>query len=148
MAVKAHEQSTAGPTATAQTAQSPGLGAAWAKFGDDVKALGPWLMSQPGVPQCDEQIEADGYRYLATLLYGGLAIHALNADPDRPQWSPSFTAYARYAGDTPDGVYHGAPVDPHGIYRVEGKAQGGVTHYCEHPNDVGLVATGNAEQNR
>jgi len=126
MAVSEHEQSIGIPTAGAQTAQSPDLAAAWAKFADDVKALGPWLMSQPGVPQSDKQIEADGYRYLATLLYGGLAIHALNADPDRPQWSPSFTAYARYGGDTPDGVYHGAPVDSNGTYRIEGKAQGGL----------------------
>jgi hypothetical protein len=113
-------------TANAQTAQSPDLGAAWTKFTDDLQALGPWLVSQQGVPQGEKLIESDGYRYLASLLYAGLDIHVLDGDPDRPQWSPSFTCYARYGGDTPDGVYHGAPVDPNGTYRIIGKAQGGL----------------------
>ncbi len=123
MTVAEHKHSRPIPTANAET---PDLGTAWTKFADDVKGLGPWLASQQGVPQGEKMIESDGYRYLATLLYAGLDIHVLNGDPDRPQWSPSFTCYARYGGDTPDGVYHGAPVDPNGTYRVIGKAQGGL----------------------
>ncbi|NES75313.1 MULTISPECIES: DUF1214 domain-containing protein [Okeania] len=99
---------------------------AWDDFSKQIGELGPWLMSQEGVPQDDPQIHSDGYRYLATLLNVGLDIHLLNADPDRPQWTVTFTNYARYGGDQRDGTYHSTQIDPSGVYRIIGKAQGGL----------------------
>lgn len=98
----------------------------WNQFADKIRELGPWLMSQPGVPKDDPQVRSDGYRYLATLLYVGLDIHLLNADPNRPQWTPTFTEYAGYGGDQHDGVYHSTQIDPSGTYRIVGRARGGL----------------------
>jgi hypothetical protein len=117
------------PAALSQDApstQKVDLQKSWNQFAEDVKDLGPWLMSQKGVPRDDPQVQSDAYRYLATLLYVGLDIHLLNANPDQPQWTPTFTHYARYGGDQRDGVYHSAPVDPKGTYRITGRTQGGI----------------------
>jgi hypothetical protein len=75
----------------ASSSQNVGLQKSWDQFAEDVKDLGPWLMSQEGVLRDDPQVQSDAYRYLATLLYVGVDIHLLNANPDQPQWTPTFT---------------------------------------------------------
>ena len=106
------------------------LAEAWSTFADEIRALGPWLMEQKGLPLDDPQVASTAYRYLATLLYIGLDMHLLNADPDRPEWSVSFAPHAPYGGDHRDGVYHGTIVDPKGIYRVTGKSRGGIPTFA------------------
>lgn len=107
-------------------AQDTRLADAWDKFADEIRDLGPWLLSQEGVPADDPQVVSTAYRYLATLLYVGLDIHLLTADPDRPEWSVSFSAHAPYGGDHRDGIYHGTMIDPAGTYRVTGRPRGGL----------------------
>jgi hypothetical protein len=112
--------------ATPAQAQDKSLATAWEKFADDIRELGPSLLAQKCVPADDPQVVSTAYRYLATLLYVGLDIHLLTADPDRPEWSVSFSPHAPYGGDHRDGLYHGTMIDPDGTYRVTGRPRGGL----------------------
>ena len=98
----------------------------WQMMAEKIAELGPWLMSQPGVLKDDPQVVSDGYRYLCTLLYGGLLNHLLNADVQRPKFISNWDDLAGWTSNSRDGIYRCANIDPRGTYRVECKPQGGL----------------------
>jgi hypothetical protein len=98
----------------------------WQLISEKIAELGPWLMSQPDVLKDDPQVVLDGYRYLATLLYGGLYNHMLNADRDRPKFISNWDDLAGWTSNSRDGMYRCTNIDPNGTYRVVCKPQGGL----------------------
>jgi hypothetical protein len=112
-------------TASAEGQQEP-LAREWQIMAEKIAELGPWLMSQPGVLKDDPQVVSDGYRYLLTLLYGGLHNHLLNADVQRPKFISNWDDLAGWTSNSRDGIYRCANIDPRGTYRVVCKPQGGL----------------------
>ena len=98
----------------------------WQLMSEKIAELGPWLMSQPDVLNDDPQVVLDGYRYLTTLLYGGIYNHVLNADVDRPKFISNWDDLAGWTSNSRDGMYRCTNIDPNGTYRVICKPQGGL----------------------
>jgi hypothetical protein len=118
------------PDQVKQTASADGqqdlLAREWQMMAEKIAEMGPWLMSQPGVLKDDPQVVSDGYRYLATLLYGGLHNHLLNADVQRPKFISNWDDLAGWTSNSRDGIYRCANIDPNGTYRVVCQPQGGL----------------------
>jgi hypothetical protein len=111
---------------TASEGQQDLFAKEWQLISAKIAELGPWLMSQPDVLKDDPQVVLDGYRYLATLLYGGIYNHTLNADVDRPKFISNWDDLAGWTSNSRDGLYRCANIDPNGTYRVVCKPQGGL----------------------
>jgi len=126
----APEKKSNAPDQVNRTASADGqqelLAREWQMMAEKIAELGPWLMSQPDVLKDDPQVVSDGYRYLATLLYGGLHNHLLNADVQRPKFISNWDDLAGWTSNSRDGIYRCANIDPNGTYRVVCKPQGGL----------------------
>jgi hypothetical protein len=126
----APENKSKAPDLVKRTASAEGqqdlLAREWQMMAEKIAELGPWLMSQPGVLKDDPQVVSDGYRYLLTLLYGGLHNHLLNSDVQRPKFISNWDDLAGWTSNSRDGIYRCANIDPGGTYRVVCKPQGGL----------------------
>ena len=101
-----------------QSPEQEEMNAVWARFGEDVAALGEVVRGAPF--NRDEQTAAEGYRHLARFLATFLAYHTDLADPDYPQFMRFPNAVARVGWDNPDNPYLSFPVRGDHVYRLRG----------------------------
>ena len=97
-------------------------GEAWAEFCDDLKAAGA-LVQERSETDLDK---AEGYRFLARLLRGGLSSHMETGDTKFPLIS-SMPYQVKIGSDNPDSLYQTSPIDGRLNYRVTGNR--GSVHY-------------------
>lgn len=92
--------------------------AIWARFCDDIRSAGDLLIDS-GLA-ADAVDRAEGLRYLARLLRGGLQTYVENADPQRPHLL-ALPFQVKIGADNPDNLYMTAPLDGTRDYRITGR---------------------------
>ena len=104
--------------ATSDAEQKVLDGTVWDEFCDALKEAGKIIRSKqaPG----DAFNQAEGYRYLARLLRGGLAGFLEFRDPLFPQLRCGAHETIKLGADNPDNRYESAPVNPDYDYRISG----------------------------
>jgi hypothetical protein len=93
-------------------------GTLWEEFCDALKDAGNILRSEQA-PR-DPFNQAEGYRYLARLLRGGLEGFLEFRDPLFPQFRCGAHETIKLGADNPDNRYESATVDPQYAYRITG----------------------------
>lgn len=93
-------------------------GTTWDQFCDALKEAGRIVQSEKA-PQ-DPFNQAEGYRYLARLLRGGLESFLEFRDPLFPQLRCGAHETIKLGADNPDNRYESAPVNPKHDYRIYG----------------------------
>lgn len=97
-------------------------GEAWAEFCDDLKAAGA-LIQEKSETDLDR---AEGYRFLARLLRGGLSSYMETGDARFPLIS-NMPYQVKIGSDNPDSLYQTSPIDGRYNYRIRGNV--GTVHY-------------------
>lgn len=109
-----------GSAAAAQAAAAGALSAeglkAWSDYIEALKPAGS-VADMPWFPK-DAQIRAEVYRQLVMNIAQGY-IWYFQSTPDHPDWMP-FENSIFMLQPNPDGLYHLAPVDGRGTYRIVG----------------------------
>jgi len=93
-------------------------GTAWDEFCDALKAAGKIVRSEKAPKDAFNQ--AEGYRYLARLLRGGLESFLEFRDPLFPQLRCGAHETIKLGADNPDNRYESAPINPAYDYRIIG----------------------------
>jgi len=93
-------------------------GTTWDEFCDALKDAGRIIRSDKA-PQ-DPFNQAEGYRYLARLLRGGLESFLEYRDPMFPQLRCGAHETINLGADNPDNRYESAPINPAYDYRITG----------------------------
>ena len=93
-------------------------GTAWDEFCDALKEAGKVIRSEKA-PK-DSFNQAEGYRYLARLLRGGLESFLEFRDPLFPQLRCGAHETIKLGADNPDNRYESAPINPAYDYRITG----------------------------
>ena len=93
-------------------------GTAWDEFCDALKDAGKIVRSDKA-PK-DPFNQAEGYRYLARLLRGGLESFLEFRDPMFPQLRCGAHETIKLGADNPDNRYESAPINPQYDYRITG----------------------------
>ena len=93
-------------------------GTAWDEFCDALKDAGKIIRSEKA-PK-DSFNQAEGYRYLARLLRGGLESFLEFRDPLFPQLRCGAHETIKLGADNPDNRYESAPINPAYDYRITG----------------------------
>lgn len=93
-------------------------GTVWDEFCDALKAAGKIVQSEKA-PQ-DPFNQAEGYRYLARLLRGGLEGFLEFRDPMFPQLRCGAHETIKLGADNPDNRYESASINPEYDYRISG----------------------------
>ena len=93
-------------------------GTAWDEFCDALKAAGKIIRSEKAPRDAFNQ--AEGYRYLARLLRGGLESFLEFRDPLFPQLRCGAHETIKLGADNPDNRYESAPINPAYDYRITG----------------------------
>ncbi|MCP4842282.1 MAG: DUF1214 domain-containing protein [Halieaceae bacterium] len=93
-------------------------GTAWDEFCDALKDAGKIIRSEKAPKDAFNQ--AEGYRYLARLLRGGLESFLEFRDPLFPQLRCGAHETIKLGADNPDNRYESAPINPAYDYRITG----------------------------
>jgi hypothetical protein len=93
-------------------------GTAWDQFCDALKEAGKIVRSDKA--PADPFNQAEGYRYLARLLRGGLESFLEFRDPMFPQLRCGAHETIKLGADNPDNRYESAPVNPQYDYLISG----------------------------
>ena len=93
-------------------------GTAWDEFCDALKDAGKIIRSEKAPKDAFNQ--AEGYRYLARLLRGGLESFLEFRDPMFPQLRCGAHETIKLGADNPDNRYESAPINPKYDYRITG----------------------------
>lgn len=97
------------------------LDAAWQRFSEDLRALGPIV---PGAPFADNARDlAEGYRYLARLAAFAVQESLGFEDPDFPLFHRGLDDLAPWGAPNVDNVYMRANIDGRNVYRVGGNVR-------------------------
>ena len=94
-------------------------GTTWDNFCDALKAAGKIIQSEKAPKDAFNQ--AEGYRYLARLLRGGLESFLEFRDPMFPQLRCGAHETIKLGADNPDNRYESASINPQYDYRIYGK---------------------------
>ena len=94
-------------------------GTIWDDFCDALKAAGKIIQSEKAPKDAFNQ--AEGYRYLARLLRGGLEGFLEFRDPMFPQLRCGAHETIKLGADNPDNRYESASINPQYDYRIYGK---------------------------
>lgn len=116
------EVSPAAKARTESAAPSDPLDAGWDAFIAGLEAARgevrePWLQG----PRPRGRDLAEGYRYLLGQLVRIAETEAIQ-DPNLPYFQRYVRMMSKWTIDNPDTLYLGAPIDPAGSYRIEGRA--------------------------
>lgn len=117
-------------------------GALWEEFCDALKDAGKILRSDKA-PQ-DPFNQAEGYRYLARLLRGGLEGFLEFRDPLFPQFRCGAHETIKLGADNPDNRYESATVNPDYDYRITGSR--GTVDYLGLSTIINKYASGGTMQ--
>lgn len=101
------------------------LNEAWARFCDNLKAVGPRVFDDPAPATALDR--ARGFQMLSQNISLGLDVGLEYADAMYPQFFRMMTPTRKYGGDNPDCIYLRAYVSGEQTYRIVGN-RGGV-HY-------------------
>jgi hypothetical protein len=97
-------------------------GQAWDEFCDTLKAAGAAILAD-GAPK-DALTQAEGYRYLARLVRGGLENFLEASDPNTPTLVTIVDGYRaapiKIGSDNPDNLYESASIVGSGTYKISG----------------------------
>mgnify|MGYP003668228609 CR=1 FL=1 len=113
-------------------------GTTWDEFCDALKEAGSIIRS-PAAPQ-DAFNQAEGYRYLARLLRGGLESFLEFRDPLFPQLRCGAHETIKLGADNPDNRYESAPLSPKHDYRITGNR--GTVDYLGFSTIINKYASG------
>lgn len=94
-------------------------GTSWDQFCDALKEAGQIIRSDKA-PK-DPMNQAEGYRYLARLLRGGLESYLEFSDPLFPTLRCGTHETIKLGADNPDNRYESAPINAQYDYRISGK---------------------------
>lgn len=94
-------------------------GTTWDNFCDALKEAGKIIRSEKAPKDAFNQ--AEGYRYLARLLRGGLESFLEYRDPLFPELRCGAHETIKLGADNPDNRYESAAIDPEYDYRIYGK---------------------------
>jgi hypothetical protein len=104
--------------ATSDAEQKVLDGTVWDEFCDALKEAGKIIRSEQAPKDAFNQ--AEGYRYLARLLRGGLEGFLEFRDPMFPQLRCGAHETIKLGADNPDNRYESAPINPDYNYRISG----------------------------
>ncbi len=113
-------------------------GTVWDEFCDALKAAGKIVQSEKA-PK-DPFNQAEGYRYLARLLRGGLEGFLEFRDPMFPQLRCGAHETIKLGADNPDNRYESATINPRYDYRISGSR--GTVDYLGFSTIINKYASG------